>query len=31
MSKIFNLVVSRYFATALAGAVFVANNAPTGL
>ena len=31
MSKMLNLVVSRYFAIALAGAVFVANNAPTGL
>ena len=31
MSKILNLVVSRYFAIALAGAVFVANNVQTGL
>jgi hypothetical protein len=30
MSKILNLIVSRYFAVAVAGAVFVANNAPTG-
>ena len=31
MSKIFDLVVSRYFAIALAGAVFVASNAQTRL
>ena len=31
MSKILNLIVSRYFAVAVAGATFVATNAPTGL
>ena len=31
MSEFLNLVVSRYFAIALAGAVFVASDAQTGL